>query len=245
MKLGKWVGAGIGYLLGEITGAIIGFALGAVFDHGKITIQASRRGGIDPAIKSRPGDFTTALLVLAAAVMKADGKVMKTELDYVKQFFIRNFGELHTHDKMLLLRDLLKQELNIHDVCMEIRSHIPYESRLQLLHFLFGISCADGAVKDTEVKTIASIAGYLEIETADFHSIKAMFYTDVNSDYLILEAAPEATDEEVKKAYRRMAVKYHPDKVASEGPEVQHAAKEKFQKLQEAYERIRKQRGMA
>jgi DnaJ like chaperone protein len=247
MKFGKWVGGGLGWAMGGPIGAIIGFALGAVFDHGTISVQTTttRAGGqIDPSLDSRPGDFTAALLVLAAAVMKSDGKVMKTELEYVRRFFVRNFGESHTHDRMLLLRDILRQDIPLADVCYQIRNHMPYESRLQLLHFLFGIGQSDGAVQDTEVSIIANIAEYMNIEPADFRSIKAMFYRDVNSDYLILEVAPTATDEEVKKAYRRMAVKYHPDKVASEGPEVQRAAKEKFQKLQEAYDNIKKQRGM-
>lgn len=245
MKLGKWIGAIIGYALGKWVGAIIGFALGAVLDHGTITVQskAGTGGAAGPGMRS-PNDFTSALLVLAAAVMKSDGRVMKTELEYVKRFFTRNFGEHHTQEKMLLLRDILKEDISLVDVCFQIRRVMPYESRLQLLHFLFGISQADGAVQDTEVSIIAAIAEYLEIESADFRSIKAMFYRDVNSDYLILEVSANATDEEIKKAYRRMAVKYHPDKVASEGPEVQRAAKEKFQSLQEAYERIKKQRGM-
>lgn len=246
MKLGKWIGAAIGYWLGDWMGAFIGFAVGSVFDHGTITVQS--KGGTyssaRPGMMRSPNDFTSALLVLAAAVMKSDGKVMKTELEYVKAFFIRNFGEHHTQERMLLLRDILKEDISLVDVCSQISRVMPYESRLQLLHFLFGISRADGAVQDNEVNTIAAIAEYLEIEPADFRSIKAMFYRDVNSDYLILEVAPAATDDEVKKAYRKMAIKYHPDKVASEGPEVQRAAKEKFQTLQEAYERIKKQRGM-
>ena len=248
MKFGKWVGGTLGWAMGGPIGALLGFVIGSAFDHGTITIESGRAipgAGAGPHTTTRPGDFTAALLVLAAAVMKSDGRVMKTELDYVRAFFVRNFGEAHAHDRMLLLRDILKQDIPIHDVCSQVRHNMPYASRLQLLHFLFGVSKADGAVQETEVAVIGDISGYLGIEAGDFQSIKAMFYRDTNSDYRILEVEPNATEEEIKKAYRRMAVKYHPDKVANEGPEVQRAAKEKFQKLQEAYDNIKKQRGIS
>ena len=60
----------------------------------------------------------------------------------------------------------------------------------------------------------------------------------------MLEISPSATDDEVSSAYRRMAMKYHPDRVATLGPEVQKAAEEKFKKIQEAYAAIKKQRGI-
>ena len=71
-----------------------------------------------------------------------------------------------------------------------------------------------------------------------------MFYKDTDSAYDVLEISPNATDDEVKSAYRRMAMKNHPDKVATLGPDVQKAAEEKFRKIQEAYETIKRQRGM-
>ena len=71
-----------------------------------------------------------------------------------------------------------------------------------------------------------------------------MFYEDTDSAYAVLEISPSATDDEVRSAYRRMAMKNHPDKVATLGPEVQKAAEEKFRQIQEAYERIKKERGL-
>jgi DnaJ like chaperone protein len=71
-----------------------------------------------------------------------------------------------------------------------------------------------------------------------------MFYKDAKSAYSVLEISHSATDDEVRSAYRRMAMKYHPDKVATLGPEVQKAAEEKFRKIQEAYETIKKERGL-
>lgn len=121
---------------------------------------------------------------------------------------------------------------------------MPISARLQLLHYLFGISKADGDVSDSEIRVIEQIATYLNISHADSNSIKAMYYRDTQSDYRILEIDAHASDEELKKAYRKMAMKYHPDKVAGMGEAVQKAAEEKFKKVQEAYENIKKRRNI-
>ena len=117
-------------------------------------------------------------------------------------------------------------------------------SRLQLLHFLYGVSQADGKVRPEEVRVIEEIAGYLGISSEDMTSIRNMFYADTNSAYKILEVDPSVSDDEVKKAYRKMANKYHPDKVAYLGEDIRKAAGEKFRKVKDAYETIKKDRGM-
>ena len=246
IKFGKWLGGGLGWALGGPLGGVLGFALGSAFDAASVTVQTDGRttyssGGQSP----QAGDFAASLLVLSAAVMKSDGKLLKSELDYVKKFLVQQFGEDHAQQQMLMLKEILKQDIPLQQVCFQIKQYMPVAQRLQIIHYLFGISKADGHVHELELETIHTIAGYLGVNAADFNSLKAMYFRDVNSDYKILEIEPEATDEEVKKAYRRMAVKYHPDKVISLGEEVQKAAKEKFQKMQNAYDNIKKQRGFS
>jgi DnaJ like chaperone protein len=170
--------------------------------------------------------------------------VMKSELDYVKNFFIRQFGLETANNRIQMLQEILKQDFKLPEVCQQIRQYMEYASRLQLLHYLFGLSSADGQFNPKEVEMIGLISGYLGIERQDFESIRAMFVKDLNSAYKVLEINPEATDVEIKAAYRKMAVKYHPDKVAHLGEDIQTAAKEKFQQLNAAYEEIKKQRGM-
>jgi DnaJ like chaperone protein len=236
---GKILGGGIGWALGGPIGAIIGFALGAVVDDTKFVVETT-----GTRMPTQAGDFSASLLVLAAAVMKADGNVLKSELEYVKQFFVKHFGVAHTQEQMLLFREILKKDIPLPEVCSQIRRSMEYSSRLQLIHFLFGLSMADGQVHSSEVNVIEHIAGLLGISLPDYNSIKAMFYSDSESDYKILEITKDVSDEEVKKAYRKMAVKFHPDKVSHLGEDIQKDAKEKFQKVQRAFENIKKQRGI-
>lgn len=240
-KYGKWIAGGLGWALaGGPLGAIIGFALGSLFDSAvDFEVLKDKTGA-----RTTPGDFGMALLVLTAAIMKADEKIMKSELEYVKDFFNRQFGSHYTKERMLLLREILKQEFSVREVCLQIKTHLDHASRLQLVHYLFGIARADGEIHPKEIDLIAQMANYLGISQPDFMSIKAMFVQDTSGAYLILEVDKSATDEEIKKAYRKMAVKYHPDKVSHLGDEFQKAAQDKFQKVQEAYEQIKKERGI-
>ena|SRR6218665_2213087 len=246
IKFGKWVGGGLGWALGGPLGGVLGFALGSMFDAASVTVQTNGGASFDQR-RAAPhaGDFAASLLVLSAAVMKSDGRTLKSELDFVKTFLVHQFGEAQAQRHILLLKEILKQDIPLQDVCMQIRQYMPHAERLQLIHYLFGISKADGHVHPSELDTIAAISNYLGVNPADFNSLKAMYFRDTDSDYKILEIEPAATDEEVKKAYRKMAVKFHPDKVAALGDDVQRAAKEKFQKVQEAFENIKKQRGIS
>jgi DnaJ like chaperone protein len=233
----KWITGGLGWAFFGPVGGLIGFAIGSLVD------STTFQGKLNSNDRTTPGDFALSLLVLVAAVMKADGKVLRSELEYVKQFFIQSFGAESANEAMKLLRDLLKQEIPVKDVSMQIRQRVDYSSRLQLVHFLFGIANADGMVDSKERILIEQIAQYMGINSQDINSLKSMFIRDTESAYNILEIQRTASDEEVKKAYRKMAMKYHPDKVAYLGDDFKHAAHEKFQKVNEAYESIKKERG--
>ncbi|MFT7612230.1 MAG: DnaJ like chaperone protein [Parvicellaceae bacterium] len=189
-------------------------------------------------------NFPTSLMLLSAAIMKADGKIVKSELDYVKKFFTQQFGAASSQQYMLELKDILKRDVPLRQACADISAAMQPEVRLQLLHYLFGISKADGHVSEDEVKTIARISNFMGISNADFMTIRAMFYKDPNTAYRILGLSESATVDEIKKAYRKLVITYHPDKVQHLGPELQSGAKEKFQKIQEAYDTIKKQKGI-
>jgi len=240
MKYVKWLGGGLGWALGGPIGAIIGFVIGSVLDGPGNNVFAYDDGR---ETQTSPHDFKLSLLILLAAVIKADGKVMKSELDYVRSFLLKQFGEGEIQEHMLFIRDVLKQDIDVEKVSLQIKDYMDYSSRLQLLHFLFGISLADGFVHPNEVDLISKIASYLGIGSSDFYSVKAMFIKDEESTYKILGVSHDATDEEIKKAYRMMALKYHPDKVSHLGEDVKKAALEKFQELNNSYQKIKKIRG--
>lgn len=233
---GKWIGGGLGWAFGGPIGAIIGFAIGSAFGNSSDSQEYMGH-------TTQQRDFNVSLLVLSAAVMKADGSVKKSELDYVKRFFLSNFGQERAEKYILTLREILKQDIQVYEVSQQVGRFMDYSSKLQLLHYLFGIASADGATHENEVDVISVISKYMGVSSSDFQSIKAMFVQEVDSSYKILGIEASATDEEVKKAYREMAKKYHPDKVAYLGEDVRKSAEQKLQEVNEAYEKIKKQRG--
>ena len=246
----KWLGAGLGFTLGGPIGAALGFALGSFVDGfnpedlTKEQQEYQQQNSQRSRINTQSGDFEISLLVLASIIIKADGKVDPKELDFVRAQFVGMYGKERANSAFQLFKGVMKKEISARQVCLQIRQNMPHASRLQLLHFLFGIAKSDGQVASVEVEEIRKIAGYLYINQHDFESIKAMFYNASENNYKILEITKEATDDAVKKAYRRMAKKYHPDKVQDLGAAHLKGAKEKFQSIQSAYEQIKTARGM-
>jgi len=245
MSFSKWIGASLGWSFGGPIGAIIGLALGSVVDamgKGRTTTQTRGRR-VYQRTQTQSGDFEISLLILSSIVIKADGKQDQRELDFVRQQFIGMYGKERANHAFKLFKDISKQDISMRQVCLQIRQMMDHSARLQLLHFMFGIAKADGIVVETEVKSIHTIANYLGISARDFESIKAMFYNSSDNAYKILEITKAASDNEIKRAYRKMAKKYHPDKVMHLGKEHQNGAKEKFRQVQEAYEQLQKERG--
>ncbi|TXD50134.1 TerB family tellurite resistance protein [Polaribacter sp. IC073] len=245
----KWLGAGLGFTFGGPIGAALGFAIGSFVDGFSVEDLTTEQRAYKERVGSdkgntQSGDFEMSLLVLASIVIKSDGKVDQRELDFVRAQFTGMYGKERANNAFKLFKDVVKKEISARQVCMQIRSHMPHASRLQLLHFLFGIAKADGFVTESEVEEIRKIAGYLYINNSDYTSIKAMFYDEADNAYKILEITKEASNDDVKKAYRKMVKKYHPDKLQDLGEEHLKGAKEKFQSIQESYDRIKKERGM-
>ena len=235
---GKWVGGALGWALGGTIGAIIGFQLGKMFQ-GFSTIEGGQNNF---QRRTQRGDFSMALVVLSAAVMKADGKILKSELNYVKSFLKINFGPKEAEQLTLLLRTVLKENVNYIQVASQIRFHMDHPKRMLLLQYLYDISKADGEVHQSELDVIRHIAKCLGISDKDRLSIEQAFHENSNP-YKVLEIEKSATDYEVKKAYRKLAIKFHPDKIGNLGEGPKKQAKERFLQIQDAYEQIKKVRG--
>ena len=241
-KFGKWIGAGIGFVAGGPLGALLGLFIGSMFDNIQVIPVNQASGGIH---QTGRGDFMFSLTVLATAMMKADGKITRIELDFVKAFLRRNFGDEATKEALQMIKELSTKEIPLADVCQQIRFNMDTPSRTQLLYFLFGIAKADGSVCEQEIRLLTNIAMMMGIDTVTFNSIKSMYYDDLDSAYQTLGVNSNVSDEELKKAYRKIAMENHPDKVGHLGEDVRKAAEEKFTSINSAYDKIKKQRGIS
>ena len=257
MSFSKWIGASLGWSFGGPIGAIIGLAIGSFIDTMGDGKSGSFLGQGDPRRQQRgrttyrtghqrpqtqSGDFEVSLLILGSIVIKADGHQDQRELDFVRKQFVSMYGKERANHAFKLFKNINDQKISTRQVCLQIKQMMDHPSRLQLLHFLFGIAKADGHVTEDEVRQIYTITGYLGISSRDYESIKAMFYNSSDNAYKILEITKSATDKEIKAAYRKMAKKYHPDKVIHLGKEHQNGAEEKFRQVQMAYEQLQKER---
>lgn len=241
----KWVLAVLGYMFFRFPGAVLGFIVGSLIDNWNRSSGGFRTVFSGEAEKVSPGDFELNLLSLASIVIRADGKVSQTELDFVRTYFVQAYGKERANATFRTFNEVIKnREISGRRIGAYLQQRTRYEVRLQILHFLFSIANADGSVSDAEVNKLSQIAGYLNLMRRDFESIKAMFFKSADNAYKILEIEKSASDEEVKKAFRTMAKKYHPDKLQHMDEAYQKGAEEKFRKVQEAYEQIQKERGI-
>ena len=236
----KWIAAFLGYSFFRFPGALLGFIVGGVVER---FFNSSSSWSEVGSQRSTTAALQLNLLALAATVIKADGTVKQQELQFVRNFFITNYGSQMASTIFEKFNEEVKKERqNIPELTQIFNQRAPYETRLQILHFLFGVANADGFISKTELSKVEQISTALGIRPSDMESIKAMFVKATDSAYKILEISSSATDAEVKKAYRTMAKKYHPDKLQSKDPALIKGAQEKFQKVQEAYEAIQKER---
>ena len=232
MNINKWLWGGLGWAMGGPIGAIMGYALG------------SMTGSHRNYTQTRGGDFGAAMLILFAAVMKADNELKKSELNFVKKFLTDNFGINYTKQRMELFKKILNQNINVKDVCGQIKTHMDLNSKIQLIHILFALSKADNEIHQNEINIISNIGNLIGVNDTDFESIKAMFVPNTKAAYQILGLDTNANNSEIKIAYRKMATKYHPDKVSHLGDEFSKVAEEKFKSINDDYQKIKKERNI-
>ena len=241
MGFGKWIAGALGWAMFGPIGGILGYYFTSRLE--KLSEAVASQGDQQSWNQGQRNSFLMSLLVLSAAVIKADGKTTSQELSTLRSFFARNFGPQAGNEAEEIVKDLLTKDFNLYEVCGQVRSCMDYSQRLQLYHYLVGLGACDG-LHQREIDILETIATYIGLSKSEVDSIFAQFRPSNDSNYRILEITPEATNDEVKKAYRKMAVKYHPDKVATLGEDVQKAAEEKFKAVNQAYEAICKERGI-
>jgi len=232
----RWILALLGYTFWRFPGALLGYILGGLIEKNNLNKNSFNR------ISTK--DFELNLLALASLLIKVDGRVSKQELDYVRNYFVSAYGKDRANATFKIFNDNLnKKRISTDEIFNLFNTFLNYGSRLQVIHFLFGIAKADGNVSSPELIKLLEFSNLLKISNADFQSIKAMFVDQVGGAYKILEIDKSDSDQKVKSAYRELAKKHHPDKVQHLGEAYVKAAQDKFQKIQKAYERIKAERG--
>ena len=240
MGFGKWIVGALGWAMFGPIGGILGFYFASRVE--KLSAD-STQGDAQSFNQEQRNSFLMSLLVLSAAIIKADCKTTSQELSTLRNFFTQNFGPQAGNESVEIVQQLLQKDLYLYEVCSQVRMYMDYYQRLQLYHYLVSLGACDG-LDQREIDVLETIATYIGLSKGDSDSIFAIFRPSNDNYYRILEIDPSASDEEVKKAYRKMAVKYHPDKVATLGEDVQRAAEEKFKAISQAYEAICRERGI-
>ncbi len=239
------IGAGLGWVLLGPIGALIGGFIGARLDDELTPGPYSESGRQRSGHRTHPGDFYASLMIIFAYVIKSDKKIRKVEMDYVRRYLSSGISQpAMVQELMMLLEQLLQRPIIIQEVAQQIASYMDFPSRIQLIHLLFNLSLSDGELHEDEKRAIHEITLLLGLNERDYESIYSAYHkNDAGAFYKILEVTPEATDEEIKHAYKKLALLYHPDKVSHLGPDLVKAAEEKFKIINEAYSSIRRERG--
>lgn len=273
MAAGKWIGGFLGLLSGGPIGALAGFVLGTLFDTvnndngligeggtsgfsgGSANADGYSRSEQAMNTGTRNG-FLFSLLTLSGYIIKADGKIMHSEMEAVRSFLRLNFGEAAVEEGNQILLKLFERQKQmeaqqpgsyrqtIMDCCMQIAAVLTMEQRLQLLSFLTSIAKADGHAASEEIAALREVALHLRLSEAELNSMLGLGSTSLKDAYAVLEIDESATDDEVRVAYKRMVVKHHPDRVASLGEDIRAAAEKKMREINEAKELIYKARGL-
>lgn len=254
MKVGKWIGGLVGFMTMGPLGALAGFALGSLLDNSTDTVEDGTNNA-DPCNGQR-NSFLFSLLVMASYIIRADGRVMHSEMEFVRQFLRTNFGEAAVGEGEQILLNLFQQRKEmdrnnpmafrntIHECGAQIAANLSYEERIQLLDFLVKIAQSDGNVCTEEINALKEVALAMRLSEKEVESMLNLRGNSLEDAYKVLEIEPTATDEEVRAAYRKLALKHHPDRVATLGEDVRKAAEAKLQLINDAKERIYKARGL-
>ncbi|MCF0196469.1 MAG: TerB family tellurite resistance protein [Bacteroidaceae bacterium] len=248
----KWVGALLGLLWGKsIVLAIFGYFLGALI--GGMFRFGGRAKVFKQTVEDSRNSFLRSLMVLSAHIIQADGRIMHSEMEAMRRFLLANFGEETMRQGNQFILDLFQRKKSMTDhewqqyirqSAMQMAMIMTPQQRLQLLSYLMEVANADSGMSPEEIKALKEVAVMLQLDATVIDQMMGLGGDSLEDAYRVLGVSPQDTDEAVRKAYKRMALDNHPDRVASLGEDVRRAAEKKFKDINDAKERIFKARGM-
>jgi DnaJ like chaperone protein len=192
----KWIAGFLGWVTWGPIGALLGFLAGSAIED---YIEGARQlpGGASSSTHSysqsqqhtdtrgytaaeQRNSFLVSLLVLSAAVIKADGRALQSELDYVKEFVRKNFGDAAVPQAIRMLEQFTRQDVNIYEIGPQIARYMNYSQRLQLFHYLVQIAMADGEFHKREKSVLEAIGNTISLSNTDINSVISMFSKEVS-----------------------------------------------------------------
>ncbi len=197
--------------------------------------------------------FVWLLVQILINIAKIDGNVSKEEITTIQRFFQYNLR--YDQTKMYWVKELIKEALSstesMETLLLEFRNTFKYEPRLILLELIYQVLYTKTQVPDAELQVARNIADYLQITDYDKRTIEAKYKYGqqqqatggrrvADHHYAILGLEPGADAETIKKAYRKLSMKYHPDKVSHLGSEFRAVAEEKMKEINAAYDFFKK-----
>ena len=236
-KYEKWLGAGLGWAVGGPVGGLLGFFAGKLIEQGNGDNANSITQGLT--------EFEINLAVLASHLIKIDGRISLEEVTFVTDFLNTHFDSNYSARRTQMVNHCMQKEYDLSAACDQIRVNTPYATRVQVIHFLFDVALCDGELNERENYFIFRIAGYLNVNDVEFKRIKTERTAQVVAQvsvYEVLGVQRSASMEEIRNAYRKLVLKYHPDRNKTATEQEKKELSIRFQRIHEAYEQIKKDR---
>lgn len=240
----------IGFAVGGTFGALAGYFLGSFLE------------SLIPKKKGIPETVLYGITSLSVVLMKSDSSIMRSELYLFRDFMLNNFGKTAATKAIEIFQEIKDSNISIDESCEQLNKILNYTEKTEILRYLFQLSYVDGNLNQAELSVLQSISYKFNINQQDFLYIKNTFfyynrqqssyegrsprpqYTNLDNDYAILGVSSSDSNEDIKKAYRKLAIENHPDKIEHLGEVARKKAEENFKKINQAYQRIKKQRGL-
>lgn len=248
----KWLLGMLGLFIGRTPGAIIGVIIGAIIDYLQKAEPENKKEN-----ENRVDDD---VIILAAALLKTKPAIGNIELEYLKRFLARFYGTIRIPECTEKLHYYFEKKIDINYFAQSMAENYSYRARMRIFEFYFGLAASDAEVSGQEEKILIHIAKGLGLSHVHYDNIRSTYFNRfkqsenksrfpvnpqrINDFYTTLGISANVGDAEVKKAFRTMVLKYHPDRNVFENERQKKEATEKFHHVTQAYERIKEHRGI-